>query len=71
MNKITEALLKSLNTIAFKFSIDVPNLSGLTDEGIDKAMNEFTERIIQGMNDNEDKSFQNGLDAGTDMLREC
>ena len=34
MSKITEAYLKSLNTIAFKFSVDVPDLSGLTDEEI-------------------------------------
>ena len=64
MNKINEALLKSLNTIAFKFSTDVPDLSGLTDEEIDKAMNEFTERIIQGMQDEEDTSYCMGYDLG-------
>lgn len=70
MNKTNEALLKSLNTIAFKFSVNVPDLSGLTDEEIDKAVSDFTERIIECMNDNEDKSFQNGLDTGADVLRE-
>jgi len=64
MNKITEALLKSLNTIAYKFSIDVPNLSGLPDEEIDKAMDEFTSRIIQAMNDEENHSYCLGYDEG-------
>lgn len=63
-DKITEAYLKTLNTIAFKFSLDVPNLSGLTDEEIDKAMDEFTERIIQGMQNEEDTSYCMGYDLG-------
>lgn len=64
MNKITEAYLKSLNTIAFKFSLDVPNLSGLSDEEIDKAMDEFTSRIIQGMQNEEDANYSMGYDLG-------
>ncbi len=61
-DKITEALLKSLNTIAYKFSTDVPNLSGLTDEEIDKAVDEFTSKILQGIQDEKDTSFYMGYE---------